>query len=437
MNRIKQFIPRPFFYFYHWFLAWFGAFWYDYPSRGLIVVGVTGTKGKTTTAHLIYKILEEAKFKAALISSLEFRIGEERWKNNLKMTMPGRFFIQRFLRQAKDKNCQYAVIEVTSEGILQSRHRFIDWDAAIFNNIAPEHIESHGGFENYLASKKKLFAILSRTRRKPEVPKVAIANADDERGAEFLECEADKKYAYKIKNQKPKIKNPNLKIIEAEKIEFGKNGVKFELKGEQFSSELAGEFNLYNILAAVSFGISQNIRLEEIKRAIGKFKGIEGRMEFVQKEPFAVVVDYAHTPDSLKAVYQELKNNFLRFGGKMICVLGSAGGGRDKWKRPEMGKIAGEFCGGIILTNEDPYDENPASILNDIEAGFSQNQKSKIKISKILDRKEAIKKGIESAKPGDLVVITGKGAESFIMGPKGEKMPHDDREAVREILSLF
>ncbi|OGZ31940.1 MAG: hypothetical protein A3H02_00445 [Candidatus Niyogibacteria bacterium RIFCSPLOWO2_12_FULL_41_13] len=435
MDQIKKILPGFFFSFYHFVLSWLGAFWHGYPSRNLIVVGITGTKGKTTTAHLLAKILEEAKFKTALISSLEFRIGEERWKNDFKMTMPGRFFIQKFLRRAKEQNCQYAVIETTSQGILQSRHRFIDWDVAIFTNIAPEHIEAHGGFENYIASKKKLFVLLSKTFRKREVPKVIIANLDDKYGGGFLEYKADNKIGYGIMNNELGIKDS--KFVKAENIELNKEGIKFELNGENFSSSLLGKFNLYNILAAVSFGISQNIHLEEIKRAIGKFGGVEGRMEFVQKEPFSVVVDYAHTPDSLKEVYQALKEQFLKSNGRLICVLGSAGGGRDKWKRPEMGKIAAEYCDEIILTDEDPYDENPASILNDIEAGFSQirNPKSEIRnYSKILDRKEAIKKGIKSARQGDVVIITGKGAESFIMSSRGQKIPHNDRETARKIL---
>lgn len=429
MQFLKKFLPDFILSFYHFTLAWLGGFWYEWPSRNLIVVGITGTKGKTTTAHLVAKILEEAKFKTALISSLEFRIGEERWKNDFKMTMPGRFFIQKFLRQAVEKHCQYAVIEVTSQGVLQSRHRFIDWDVAIFTNIAPEHIEAHKGFENYLASKKKLFALLSKTRSKKEVPKVIIANTDDERGEEFLEFPADKKIGYCVKCQTPKVQN----------IELNETGIKFEFEGEQFFSKLVGKFNLYNILAAMSFGISQNIHLEEIKRAIEKFWGVEGRMEFIQKESFSVVVDYAHTPDSLKAVYETLRSQFLELSSKMICVLGSAGGGRDKWKRPEMGRIAAEHCDEIILTDEDPYDEKPLAIIEDIERGFSQilNPKSKIlNCQKILDRKEAIKKGIQSAKAGDVVIITGKGAESFIMGSAGQKFPHDDREAARIFLAI-
>lgn len=443
MDVFKKILPKIVFKavgpFYHWFLAWLAGFWYNWPSRNLIMVGTTGTKGKTTTAYLVAKILEEAKFKTALISSLEFRIGEERWKNDFKMTMPGRFFIQKFLRQAVKKHCQYAVIEVTSQGILQSRHRFIDWDVAIFTNIAPEHIEAHGGFDNYLDSKKKLFSLLSGTYRKSETPKIIIANLDDKRGGEFLEYKADKKYGYRIMNNELGIRNYglNYKIIKPENIKLDEYGIKFEFEGEQFFSKLVGKFNLYNILAAMSFGISQNIHLEEIKRAIEKFCGVEGRMEFIQKEPFSVVVDYAHTPDSLKAVYETLRSQFLKSNSKMICVLGSTGGGRDKWKRPEMGRIAAEFCDEIILTDEDPYDEKPLGIIEDIERGFSQilNPKSKIlNYQKILDRKEAIKKGIQSAKRGDVVIITGKGAESFIMGPKGRKIPHDDREAARETL---
>ena len=184
-----------------------------------------------------------------------------------------------------------------------------------------------------------------------------------------------------------------------------------------------GEFNLYNISAAIAFAKSQNIGMEAIKSAIEKFSGIEGRMEEINEgQDFKIIVDYAHTPDSLEKVYETFQ------ASRKICVLGSCGGGRDKWKRPEMGKIASKHCDQIILTNEDPYDENPREIVEDIKKGMTKGSEI------IMDRREAIKKALQLAQTGDVVIITGKGAEPWIMGPKGTKIKWDDREVVREEL---
>jgi UDP-N-acetylmuramoyl-L-alanyl-D-glutamate--2,6-diaminopimelate ligase len=245
-------------------------------------------------------------------------------------------------------------------------------------------------------------------------------------------------------------------FIEAAKggkiILFSKDDISFS----RFSLPgfLATDFNLENVAAAVSF--SQTIDIEEgiIKKALENFSGVPGRMEIVQNEPFKVIIDYAHTPDSLRKVYEAIKSKILpsqifkkNLGGqeiqssKLICILGSAGGGRDKWKRPKMGEIATNYCDEIILTNEDPYNENPLQIIKDIESGFSQNQKSKFQITKnywiILDRQEAIKKAVSLAKKGDVIIITGKGCESWIHVENGKKIPWNEKEAVKKALDSY
>ncbi|MDO8559031.1 MAG: cyanophycin synthetase, partial [bacterium] len=192
--------------------------------------------------------------------------------------------------------------------------------------------------------------------------------------------------------------------------------------------KLKGEFNLYNAAAAVSVGLSHGISLEICKKAVEMMESVPGRMELVVKEPFRVFVDYAHNPDALEKIYQAID-------GRKICVLGSAGGGRDKWKRPELGRIASKYCEEIILTNEDPYDENPQSILDQIEGGFSQIQNPKSKIQKVLDRKGAIKKALSLAKPDDAVIITGKGSEPWMCVAGGKKIPWSDKAIVLELLT--
>ncbi len=393
---------------YHWLLAFFSALIYRFPSRKIFVLGITGTKGKTSTIEIINAILAEAGYKTALASSLRFKIDKESEKNEYKMTMPGRFFMQRFLRKAVKARCQYVILEMTSEGAVQYRHKFIKLNAMLFTNLSPEHIETHGSFEKYREAKLKFFKALEKSREKH---RIIIVNEDDPNSSHFLNFNVEEKIKFGLKN------------LSSHKIE--KDGIIFEIDNTPIKSKLSGAFNLYNILAAIAFCKSQNIGMATIKSALEKFSGIEGRMENIDEgQDFKVIVDYAHTPDSLEKVYETFQNS------RKICVLGAAGGGRDKWKRSEMGKISSKHCDQIILTNEDPYDEDPEKIIDDIKKGIELSQRCEV----IIDRREAIKKALSFAKTGDAVIITGKGAEPWIMGPKGTKTCWDDREVCREEL---
>ncbi len=415
-NLIKKIVPTFLLNSYHYSLAAIGAFLYWFPSRlrqgfggqarKLTVIGITGTSGKSTVVELTARIFEEAGHKVASLSSIKFKIGNKEWENKLKMTMPGRMKLQRFLKQAVRAGCKYAVLEVTSEGIKQYRHKFIDFSVAVLTNLSPEHLEAHGGFEKYRKAKLKLFKVTKN---------IHIVNIDDKNADYFLKIPAEKKIGYGINDARNLPKD--LKLI--------------------------GKFNLYNALAAVKIGLSQGISLEVCKRALEKVKGIPGRMEIVIKEPFTVVVDYAHTPQSLKKVYETLRTSKFQIpNSKLICVLGACGGGRDKWKRPVLGKIAAEYCQEIIVTNEDPYDEDPYQILSMIKSGIFNSPGreadspegcfSIFNFYEILDRRKAIKKALELAKPNDVVVITGKGCEPWMCVAKGKKIPWDDREIVRE-----
>jgi len=418
---IKKFIPSFLINFYHFLLAFLGALIYQFPARRLKVIGVTGTNGKSTVAEMITKIFEDSNppttlplasgeraptgYKVASLSSIKFKIGEKEWPNTLRMTMPGRLKLQRFLRQAVDSGCQYVVLEVTSEGIKQYRHKFIDFDVAVFTNLAPEHIEAHGSFEKYRETKGKLFQATKN---------IHIINIDDENAEYFLQFPAERKYTYGL-NQGD-VNNRNL----------------------QLNLRLIGDFNIYNALAAISVGISQGIDLETCKSAVEKIKGIPGRMEEVISQPFKVFVDYAFTPNALEKVYQTLqrtKNKEQRT--KMICVLGACGGGRDKWKRPVLGELAGKYCDEVIVTNEDPYDENPMEIIEQVAKGaeninINQPNQHKSAVLKTLDRREAIREALRLTKPNDIVVITGKGCEPSICVAGGKRIPWDDRKVVRE-----
>ena len=376
---------------YHFILAFLGAFLCGFPSKKIKVIGVTGTNGKSTVVEFITKIFEEAGVPVASQSSIRFKIKDKEQPNVYKMTMPGRFFIQKFLKRAKDADCKLAILEVTSEGIKQYRHKFIDFEAAVFTNLSPEHIEAHGGFENYKKAKGKLFQA---------VKNIHIINVDDKNADYFLRFPAKEKYKYQIKEGQPAING---------------NPMPINLK-------LPGEFNIYNGLAAICVGLSQGVSLDVCRKAVEKVESLPGRMEEVISEPFKAFVDYAFTPNALEKVYQTLKPK----NAKMICVLGACGGGRDKWKRPVLGKIAATFCQEVIITNEDPYNEDPIAIIDQVAQGAEGKAK------KILDRREAIREALRSARPGDMVVITGKGCEPWIVEAHGKKIPWDDREVVKE-----
>lgn len=423
---IKKLLPKKVLFFYHRLLALTAAFFYGQPSNKLIVVGVTGTAGKSTTVYLIGKMLEKCGLKVGWTSSISFKNSHGEKMNDKKMTMPGRFFLQKFLKNLADNNYQVAVIETSSEGILQSRHLGVNYDAAIFTNLSPEHIETHGGFENYKKTKAKFFAGLKKQKNKiingQKIKKVIIANLDDKYADYFLNFPADEYFGYKLQNQKLKNNLPankqGLKIIEAEKTD----GSNFKFNQLEFNFKLPGEFNIYNALAAISISQYLKIPLEQAKKSLESIISIPGRMEEIISQPFKVIVDYAHTPVEMENVYQTLQP------AQLICVLSSCGGNRDKWKRPELGKLATQYCQQIILTDEDPYDEDPATIIKEIEAGISPDKK----YEKILDRRQAIKKALTLAQPNDVIIITGKGCEPWICVANGRKIPWDDRKIALE-----
>ncbi len=384
-----------------------GALIYGFPSKEMTIIGVTGTNGKSTVIRMLFEILKE-KDKTAYFSSIESRIGDQAWENNLRMTMPGRLSLQKFLKKCLEAQCRYVILEVTSEGIKQYRHKFIDFNIAVFTNLSPEHIESHGSFENYRAAKQELFKATKN---------VHILNLED-KNIDYFDFPANKKYYYG-----KKYSGKDEEII-AQNIVSNQKGSRFTIEGVEFEIPLLGSFNIDNALAAICVGLSQNINLELSSQALKNVKGIPGRMEVIINEPFQVIVDYAFTPNALERVYNNIKENFQP--NNLICVLGSCGGGRDKWKRPVLGEIAKNNCQKIIVTNEDPYDEDPETIINQVLEGVGARGK------KIIDRREAIYQALQEAKKGDVVVITGKGSEPSICFKNNRKEPWDDRKIVKE-----
>jgi UDP-N-acetylmuramoyl-L-alanyl-D-glutamate--2,6-diaminopimelate ligase len=419
LENIKNIIPKKLFRAlqptYHYCLAVLGTILYRFPSQHIKVVGITGTKGKSSTVEFVNAILEQAGFKTALMGTIRFKVGHESRPNLYKMSMPGRFFVQKFLREAVDEQCDWAVLEMTSEGMKQFRHFGIELDAGIFLNIAPEHIESHGSFENYLKAKLKLVEALEQSK-KPN--RVMVVNMDDKHAESFLKAKVEHVIPFEMKD--------------AGFWEANDDGIAFTIHGERVRSPLHGSFMILNALAASAFAESQGISTEIIKKGIESVGEIKGRVQFVKlpdnspkkkKQNFSVVVDYAHTAESLEALYSAFPNK------RKICVLGNTGGGRDVWKRPVMAGVADKYCDNIILTNEDPYDEDPEEILKPMKKAIKNKN-----LSVIMDRREAINTAIGKAKEGDVVLITGKGTDPYIMGAKGKKTPWSDAQVAQEEL---
>lgn len=420
LYRIKQLIPhsllRAFQPPYHYILSLCGAVLYHFPSKEITVIGVTGTKGKSSVVEILNAIFEADGKRTAIAGTIRFKIGEKSERNLYKMTMPGRFFTQKFLRDAVNAGCEVAILEMTSEGVKQFRHKFIHLDALVFTNLTPEHIESHGSFEKYVAAKLELVRSLEQSQKRP---RFMVANRDDDHGGTFLEAAVEHPLPYGLSD--------------LELYNLNKDDLSLVIEGTTIRVPLIGLFNVYNCLAAITTTRAFGVPLKTIDKALANLAPIKGRVELFKSPKSAtrkitVVVDYAHTPDSLEKLYKAFEKE------KKIAILGNTGGGRDKWKRPEMGRIAGEYCTRVILTNEDPYDEDPVKIVEEMARGVEDESKVRI----IMDRRRAIHTALEEAPHGSVVLITGKGTDPYIMGPHNTKTPWSDAKVVtQEMAAIF
>ncbi len=403
---LRAIVPHPFVNLYHLALAFLGALVCGFPSRKLSVIAVTGTKGKSSTTEMLNAIFEEAGYKTAVLNSIRIKVADSSEKNEMRMSMPGRFFIQQFLRDAVSAGCTMAILEMTSEGARQHRHRVIELDALVFTNLAPEHIESHGSYEAYADAKFEIGRQLVRSRKRP---RIVVANGGDAQSARYIGLPVEKALPFSLSGNAPFFAD--------------ENGGYFTFGGTKIVVRLPGEFSLKNALAASTLARAISIPIETIARALEKITRIAGRAERIEAgQDFMVVVDYAHTPDSLEALYKAYGNK------RKICVMGATGGGRDTWKRPVMGALADRFCEKVILTDEDPYDENPRGIVAEVARDMKRGPEI------IMDRRAAIRRGLELAQTGDAVLITGKGTDPCICGPRGTKLPWSDAAIAREEL---
>ncbi len=420
---LRKIIPYNFILFTHKFRAVLAALVYSFPGKKIRVIGVAGTKGKTTTVNMIAKVLEEGGYKVAMLSTANFQIGDKKWLNDVKLTTTSPFYFQKFLAKAVKEKCDYVIVEISSHGLVQYRHWGVPYKTVVLTNMMSDHLDYHKTYKNYKDSHNVLF-----TKNLENL----IINYDDEDLKSFLEFEKVKKYASSLKGYK---EVNGVKLIRAVDMVLKEKETEFNIKTDKgqlaIKLSLIGEFNIYNSLAATAVGLAENIKPMVIKKALESIENIPGRLEKINEgQNFEVIVDYAHSPDSLKKVYEVVKPHVKN---KIIAVLGGTGD-RDKTYRSKAGAIADEFADIVIITNEDPYSENPEKIMDQVMSGIKNKELNK-NLFRILDRKEAIKKAIALANSGDLVMITGKGAEQFmICGEK--KIPWDDREITREAIRV-
>jgi len=391
------------------------ANFYGRPSHDLKVIGVTGTNGKTTTTHLIKAILEEAGFKTGIIGTLYARIDDT--EKVLGHTTPESLDIEEFMAMAKQEGARYVVMEVSSHALDLGRVDQILFDAAVFTNLTQDHLDYHQDMEHYQQSKLRLFKQLHEG-----TGWFAVVNADDPYGADFIHA-ASPAYTYAVNQE------ADVRAIEVDSNLKG-SSFKVVTSAEKFeiNMKLIGMFSVYNALAAICFALQAGIKAAPIKSALEKVNGVAGRFEQVDcGQDFTVVVDYAHTPDGLE--------NILRTGrqivkNRLITVFG-CGGDRDRSKRPLMGKIAAEWSDFSIVTSDNPRSEEPEAIIDDIVPGLDAVEHSHY--AKIVDRRDAIEHAIRLARPGDLVIIAGKGHETYQL-VKDQVLDFDDRKVAREIL---
>ncbi len=454
---IQYCVPESLILLYHQFIAHCAARWYGYPSREMLVIGVTGTNGKSTTCHLIARILDATGYKVGLASTVEFQIGSQKWLNSSKMTMLGRFALQKLLREMVDAEVKYAIIEVSSQGIMQHRTDGIDFDIAVFTNLTPEHIEAHGSFENYKKEKGKLFFGLRKSLKKTSITqgnkevvsadvtwetrkvsekicKTIIVNGDDALADYFLSFDAQEKYSFHVEG-KGTVKNDSngARSITATHIELSDTHTSFRIGSSSFHLNLPGVYNVYNALAAITVGLTRGMEFSLLTKVLAEPMQVPGRFERIfEGQNFSVIVDYAPEPASLSCLYgviNTMKKN------RVIHVLGSCGGGRDRDRRDVLGRIAGTSADIVIVTNEDPYDDEPMEIINAVAGGSrAVGKKDNENLFIIEDRKQAIEKAISMAQHTDVVLITGKGAEQAMCVAGGRKILWDDREIAREAL---
>ncbi len=393
-------------------LAVMASNFYGVPSENLKLIGITGTNGKTTIATLLYQLFKKAGYKVGLLSTVRIMVDNIEYKAT--HTTPDSLTINKFLKQMNDEGVEFCFMEVSSHGIHQNRTEGLQYEGGIFTNLTHDHLDYHKSFDEYRDVKKSFFDKLP--------PKAfTLVNIDDKNGLVMLQNTKAKKYTYALKTYA----DYKGQILESQ---FG--GLLLKLNESEVWTRLIGSFNAYNLVAIYGTAELLGLEKEEILRLISELESVSGRFQYlVSDEKITAIIDYAHTPDALQNVLETI-NSIRTKNEELITVVG-CGGDRDKTKRPKMGKIASRLSTKVIFTSDNPRSETPETIIEEIEEGVEpQNFK---KTMSIVDRKQAIKTACQLANPNDIILIAGKGHETY-QEIKGERFDFDDFKIVQEFL---
>ncbi|QDH77796.1 UDP-N-acetylmuramoyl-L-alanyl-D-glutamate--2,6-diaminopimelate ligase [Echinicola soli] len=387
---------------------------YDHPTEKLKVVAVTGTNGKTTCVTLLHKLFMELGYMVGMLSTVENKINGE--VIPATHTTPDSVAINKLMAQMVREGCTHCFMEASSHAIVQERMAGLKLAGAVFTNISHDHLDYHGTFDEYIKAKKKLF---------DELPKGAFAlvNADDKRGMVMMQNTKANKHTFGLKyptDFKAKVLSNTLQ------------GLELDLNGRQAWFRMIGEFNAYNITSVMGVAILLGEEEEEVLRQLSSIKGAQGRFDQLNVEGITAIVDYAHTPDALENVLKTIQG--VRTGVEKVITVVGCGGNRDKTKRPVMAKIATEMSDKVVLTSDNPRDEDPMAIIHEMEEGVNPVAYKKTVV--IADRKEAIKTACVMAQKGDIILVAGKGHETY-QEIKGVKYPFDDLKIVKELMELI
>lgn len=387
--------------------------WFNNPSKSLKLVGVTGTNGKTTIATLLYQLFIDLGYEAGLISTIENKIGSKTIAST--HTTPDSISINALMSQMLEAECEFCFMEVSSHALDQHRTAGLDFDGAVFTNLTHDHLDYHQDFPSYLKAKKTLFDHLKKEA-------FAISNQDDKNGLVILQNSKAKNYTYSIKS----IGDFTAKIIENQ---F--SGLNLNIEGRDVWFRLIGSFNAYNLLAIYAAAVLLNQNQDEVLSKLSNLSTANGRFDVLRDQKgVTAIVDYAHTPDALQNVLQTI-HDILLDGKRIICVVG-AGGNRDKTKRPKMAKIAVDYSHQVILTSDNPRFEKAEDIISDMKAGLSTRES--LKVISITNREEAIKTAYQLATSGDVILVAGKGHETY-QEIEGVKHHFDDKEVINKLFN--
>lgn len=436
LNLLRRILPGWVFQFQHYLEARLAQIIYKNPSQKIIIIGIVGSKGKTTTANLLWAILNKKEAPCGLIGTADIQIGDKKIKNHWHKTLPGRGVPQQLLSKMQKAGCKYAVLEVPSEAQQNFRHIGINFDLIIFTNVTNEILASHKNNLGLLHKhNKRLLTKLNSLKRKKidgvQIPKTILANQEAQHFKDYFKFKADQKFSFSTqKNSTADFRAQNIKTT----ISTSNFTVQTPDQKEDFTINIPGQINVSNALAAISAAFLLDVKMSYAKRTLAKYQGVPGRMNFInQGQPFTVLIDYAHEESGLEHLLGWAKDSKLKKSSKIIVLICGQGGGRDTKKRPIMGQMSAQLADYVIVSNDDVYDDDPQTIIQDIINGAKKVRPKLNGIFNIEDRREGIAKALSLAGADDLVLITGKGTDTSTI-IAGQKIPWDEFQVVQEEL---